>query len=200
MNVVNDTKVAYTSIDSIEVLTLGLKKLIDSKKGTTQGLVVICIGTDRSTGDALGPIVGTALQKVSIKAHVYGSLNNPVHAMNLAETMTMVKTKHPKCLVIAVDACLGNANSIGNIQAAVGPLRPGAGVNKDLGTVGDLHITGTVNAGGFMEYFVLQNTRLSLVMSIADVIIKSLIKSIGKKRKPKKTILKLAKKQIAVTV
>lgn len=31
-------------------------------------------------------------------------------------------------------------------------------------------MTGIVNVGGFMEYFVLQNTRLSLVMNMANVI------------------------------
>jgi len=33
---------------------------------------------------------------------------------------------------------------------------------------------GVVNVGGFMEYFVLQNTRLSLVMRMADVIAEGL--------------------------
>ncbi|MDU5948577.1 MAG: spore protease YyaC, partial [Paenibacillus macerans] len=58
----------------------------------------------------------------------------------------------------------------GSIQVVQGPLRPGAGVNKELPPVGDIHLTGIVNVGGFMEYFVLQNTRLSLVMRLADII------------------------------
>ena len=41
--------------------------------------------------------------------------------------------------------------------------KPGAGVNKDLPPVGDLYITGVVNVGGFMDYLVLQNTRLYLI-------------------------------------
>jgi putative sporulation protein YyaC len=56
------------------------------------------------------------------------------------------------------------------IQVGEGPVRPGAGVNKDLPPVGTHHITGIVNVGGFMEYFVLQNTRLSLVMDLTDAI------------------------------
>ncbi|MGB4008573.1 MAG: DUF1256 domain-containing protein, partial [Bacillota bacterium] len=32
------------------------------------------------------------------------------------------------------------------------------------------HITGIVNVGGFMEYLVLQNTRLSLVIRMAEAI------------------------------
>ncbi|MNY42755.1 hypothetical protein D3C86_1776740 [compost metagenome] len=50
-------------------------------------------------------------------------------------------------------------------------MRPGAGVNKQLPPVGDIHMTGIVNVGGFMEYFVLQNTRLSLVMQLGDKIV-----------------------------
>jgi putative sporulation protein YyaC len=50
-------------------------------------------------------------------------------------------------------------------------------VNKELPEVGELHITGIVNVAGFMEYFVLQNTRLGLVMKMADVIAASLVKA-----------------------
>ncbi|MNR50653.1 hypothetical protein D3C85_1702050 [compost metagenome] len=63
---------------------------------------------------------------------------------------------------------------MGCIQVVHGPLRPGAGVNKELPPVGDIHLTGIVNVGGFMEYFVLQNTRLSLVMRLSDIIATSL--------------------------
>ncbi|MFP3381143.1 DUF1256 domain-containing protein, partial [Bacillus sp. SIMBA_069] len=51
-----------------------------------------------------------------------------------------------------------------------GALKPGAGVGKELPPIGDASITGVVNVGGFMEYFVLQNTRLSLVMKMATQI------------------------------
>ena len=48
-------------------------------------------------------------------------------------------------------------------------------MNKQLPEVGKMHIIGVVNVGGFMEYLVLQNTRLSLVMRMAEVISESLI-------------------------
>ncbi|MFY9218842.1 MAG: DUF1256 domain-containing protein, partial [Tepidanaerobacteraceae bacterium] len=51
-----------------------------------------------------------------------------------------------------------------------GSLKPGAGVNKKLPPVGNFHITGVVNVGGFMEYLVLQNTRLFTVMKMVDII------------------------------
>jgi len=134
--------------------------------------VILAIGTDRSTGDALGPLVGSALighcRQLGIP--VFGTLECPVHARNLEDILRLVQQcgRHP--LVLALDACLGKLENVGSVRLRAGPLHPGAGVNKQLPAVGDLHITATVNVGGFMEYFVLQNTRLSLVMSLADLI------------------------------
>lgn len=147
--------------------------------GTHDEIIAVCIGTDRSTGDALGPLVGSKLKKFSLPGlHVYGTLEHPVHAMNLAETIEQINTTHKNAFIIAVDACLGQLSSVGHIQLGHGPLKPGAGVNKDLPAIGDIHLTGIVNVGGFMEYFVLQNTRLNLVMELADSIASSILASI----------------------
>lgn len=140
-----------------------------------QPVVVVCIGTDRSTGDALGPLVGTKLHnKDTFPFFVYGTLDDPVHAVNLEEKLKMIATEHPGAFVIGIDACLGRLNHVGMVSINDGPVKPGAGVNKQLPPVGDMHITGIVNVSGFMEYFVLQNTRLSIVMKMADLIADSL--------------------------
>lgn len=140
-----------------------------------QPIVVIGIGTDRSTGDCLGPLVGTNLSRIpNLPFAVYGTLDDPVHASNLDSKLAAIKARHPNPLIIAVDACLGQAESVGLITLALGSLKPGAGVNKNLPEVGDIHFTGIVNVGGYMEYFVLQNTRLSIVMQMAQLIAKSL--------------------------
>lgn len=131
-------------------------------------LVVVGIGTDRSTGDSLGPLVGSRLVQQVPGLTVLGTLDNPVHAANLTEHLQALYAQVPRPLVLAIDACLGQKESVGFITLAEGPLRPGAGVHKELPAVGDLHITGVVNVGGYMEYMVLQNTRLSLVMRMAE--------------------------------
>ncbi|HIW33219.1 MAG TPA: spore protease YyaC [Candidatus Paenibacillus intestinavium] len=147
-----------------------------------QEIVIVCIGTDRSTGDCLGPLVGTHLAKYrSALMQVYGSIAEPVHALNLAQTMDTIQKSYRNPFIIGIDACLGQASSVGYIQANLGPVRPGAGVNKELPPVGNMHITGVVNVGGFMEYFVLQNTRLHLVMSMADIIAQCLYHAIAKR-------------------
>jgi len=134
-------------------------------------VVVVGIGTDRSTGDCLGPLVGTKLAELRIKnLPVYGTIDDPVHASNLAKKIELIKKNHFNPLIVAVDASLGKYSSIGNITLAHGALKPGAGVNKNLPEVGEIHFTGIINVGGHMEYFVLQNTRLSLVMKMAQKI------------------------------
>ncbi|MDN5347996.1 MAG: hypothetical protein PWP65_1560 [Clostridia bacterium] len=134
-------------------------------------LVVVGIGTDRSTGDSLGPLVGSLLQEnISLPLNIYGTLEDPVHASNLAEKLAFIESRHPQSIIIAIDACLGQSENVGSITLATGSLKPGAGVNKNLPSVGDLHFTGTVNVSGYMEYFVLQNTRLSLVLQMARII------------------------------
>lgn len=146
-------------------------------------LVILCIGTDRSTGDSLGPLIGYRLKNHLLKypnVFVYGTLDEPVHAKNLDEKINLVYSNHEAPFIIAIDACLGKMDRIGYIKIGNGPLKPGAGVNKDLTAVGDLHITGIVNLSGYMEYLVLQNTRLSLVMKMAETISEGLKFSLWK--------------------
>ncbi|MCC3376782.1 spore protease YyaC [Cohnella sp. REN36] len=146
-------------------------------------IVVVCVGTDRSTGDSLGPLVGSTLaREQNAMFDLYGTLDEPVHAMNLSDTLLKIMRTSRQPFVIAIDACLGQVSSVGCIQLGSGPVRPGAGVNKDLPPVGDIHMTGIVNVGGFMEYFVLQNTRLNLVMKMSEVIAQCLLSAIRNTR------------------
>ncbi|WP_332634378.1 spore protease YyaC [Halalkalibacter flavus] len=139
-------------------------------------LVVVCIGTDRSTGDSLGPLIGTKLETAHLRRfHVYGTLENPVHAVNLENRLAEIKENHSRPFILAIDACLGRMNSVGKISLADGPVQPGAAVQKKLPSIGDIHMTGIVNIGGMMEYFVLQNTRLHTVMQMAETMAETIV-------------------------
>ena len=140
--------------------------------------VILCIGTDRSTGDALGPLIGTHLSRLNLpQLHIYGTLDEPVHATNLVDNIQFIQQEFINPFVIAVDACLGRLDSVGCITLADGPLKPGAGVHKQLPAVGEAHLTGIVNVGGFMEYMVLQNTRLNLVWKMSENISSLIMRS-----------------------
>ncbi|MEG6617242.1 spore protease YyaC [Peptococcaceae bacterium 1198_IL3148] len=157
-------------------LTYKLMKLGDVNN---RPLILVCIGTDRSTGDCLGPLVGSKLSEANQDFYqVFGTLDKPVHASNLQDKLTEIYQSYDNPLIIAIDACLGQLENVGTVSIAAGQLKPGAGVNKNLPGVGDLHITGVVNVGGFMEYLVLQNTRLNLVMRLAEFIKDGLLATI----------------------
>lgn len=147
----------------------GLKN--KTEPGLKRPVVVMCIGTDRSTGDSLGPLVGDMLSRWRLPGiHVLGTLDEPVHAKNLEEVLIKTAYQYPCAFIVAIDASLGILEHVGSISVGRGPLKPGAGLKKDLPPVGDMHITGIVNTGGFMDFLVLQSTRLSVVMRMADII------------------------------
>lgn len=146
-------------------------------------IVILCIGSDRSTGDSLGPLIGYKLEKYHLsQITLYGTLSSPVHAANLEYYINEIKTLCPDSFILAIDASLGTREHIGYITLGSGPLRPGLGVNKSLPDVGDIHITGIVNFSGMAEGLLLQTTRLSRVMHLADTISKAVLFSITEYR------------------
>lgn len=166
------SRILHEDTDASQQISQELINLLPA--GKLQPIVIVCIGTDRSTGDSLGPLVGTLLHEKNEtgtgRFHVYGTLDQPIHAMNLKERLEEIKKKHINPFIIGIDACLGKLKSVGIVQIGQGPVKPGAGVNKDLPSIGHAHITGIVNVSGFMEFMVLQNTRLNLVLKMAKTI------------------------------
>lgn len=141
-------------------------------------LVFLCIGSDRITGDCLGPYIGYKLLQHPIpNVYVYGTLQNPVHALNLTSTSKSISRLHPEALVIAVDASLGTKKHLGYVTIENGALYPGAGVQKNLPPVGDICITGIVNTAGVLQQLALQTTRLSTVVAMADCIVQGILDS-----------------------
>lgn len=144
-------------------------------------IVILCIGTDRSTGDSLGPLIGDKLKfLIRDRVSLYGNLEYPIHAKNLRETLDEIFTSYTNPYIIAIDACLGSIQNVGKVIVENKPLSPGAAMNKDLPKVGDLSITGVVNISGSLEFMVLQNTRLYTVMLLADVISKGIYHAVLK--------------------
>jgi len=137
-------------------------------------LVFLCVGTDRATGDCLGPLVGTRLQALSPAINLFGTLEKPSHAVNLQSVKEEIDSRFVNPLVIAVDASLGDPDRIGYINVRPVGLKPGTALNKVLPTVGDFHISAVVNVGGYLEQMVLQNTRLYGVYMMSEMIARSL--------------------------
>ena len=154
-----------------------LHQMIEEEKARQgkKGVVFLCIGTDRSTGDSLGPLIGYKLRDMKRScAAVFWTLERPVHAMNLEEYARIIKNCYHDCLVVAVDASVGNREHVGYLTLGKGALRPGLGVSKELGAVGDIFITGIVGGCSSYDPLMLQSVRLSVVMRMADCISRSI--------------------------
>lgn len=144
------------------------------RQGKTE-VLYLCIGTDRSTGDSLGPLIGYKLSERQLsRVGVLGTLNRPVHAMNLDEHLRILENRYPNYLVVAIDASVGRSDHIGCITLGKGSLKPGLGVSKELQAVGDIFITGVVSSCGNYDPLMLQSIRLSVVMRLADCISESI--------------------------
>lgn len=168
----------------IEIGNFLYENLYDIYKSNRE-IIFICIGTDRCTGDSLGPLIGYKLKKYfkdisTNNIYIYGSLESPVHSKNILDILNRIKMNFKNPHIVAIDSCLGRINNIGKVFIDTSPLFPGLAVNKDLPPIGDLSITGIVNIAGNYEFLILQNTRLYTVMSLADCISKGVIDFINK--------------------
>lgn len=131
-------------------------------------ILFACIGTDRSTGDCLGPFVGMLLQQKGY--NVVGTLEKPLHAEVMHEPLTSDK------VIIAIDSALGNFRDVGVLEVRKEPLIPGIGVGKDLPEIGDYSILGCVNIGmdDALNLFILGNTRFYNVYQMANALVDKL--------------------------
>ncbi len=137
-------------------------------------LIFLCIGSDRATGDCLGPLVGQhlceAFHESAKKAVVYGTLHRTVHAGNLVNTLAEIQNRFSHPYIIAIDASLGVSEHIGYVTLGEGCLRPGIGVSHSLPATGDIHITGIVNCTTRNNHITLQTTNLLTVVELARFI------------------------------
>jgi putative sporulation protein YyaC len=151
----------------------GLRRFLQAvrERAGDRPVTYLCIGTDRSSGDALGPLVGTGLRKAGFR-RVVGTLDAPCDANTLPYRLAeLASGPLSGGIVIAVDAGLGRAESVGMYQVSDGPVFPGASLGRELPGAGDYGIAGIVNAAGARKYAILQTTSLYRVIRMADEIV-----------------------------
>src|SRR5699024_315598 len=127
-----------TDSDHERQLALALAEEIHRRKKDTDTLILLCIGTDKITGDCLGPLVGTKLREQGYPHPVHGTLQYPVHAVNLPATLVSLHQKYASPFLLVIDAAIGPADKIGCVSFSRSSIRPGRGVRRPLPPVGDL--------------------------------------------------------------
>ena len=164
-----------------------LSSLQTSLKCVMQGKIpiVVCIGTDAVVGDSLGPLVGSMLkERLKGKTYVFGTIESPITAKEVPFVSDFVKNVYPDTPVLAIDAALGKSQEIGSIKFVKSSIKPGLGVDKDLGEIGNASIIGVVEERERGKHF-LTSVRLSLVYKQAILIataVETYIKSCGQNK------------------
>ena len=107
--------------------------------------VILCIGSPKISGDSFGPITGKLLtENFSVPAPVYGTCDNPVHALNFSSETEKIGLLHPGRKIIAVDSAICPYGKKGTLSVFRGSIRPGLANGKHLGTVGDWSVIATI--------------------------------------------------------
>ncbi len=142
------------------------------KKNGPCPILFLCIGSDRITGDSLGPLVGYKLTHESqqLPCRVWGTLSHPVHALNLRAAAMLLRRPSVPFLTVAIDAAVGHSDSLGQITLCSRPLSPGEGIHRRLPRVGQFSVTGVVGGEEADSPLSLQHIRLGPVMELADCI------------------------------
>lgn len=150
-------------------ICLALKKIIPPSDAAP---VILCIGSDLSVGDSLGPVAGTKLKEklANLNCYVYGTLSKPITAHEVKYVNEFLKQTHPQSPVIAVDAAVGLAGDIGLIKVARRGIKPGSGANKKLNKVGDVSIMGIIAERSVFNYTLFSSTRLNVVYTMSEII------------------------------
>ncbi len=148
----------------------GISSALSELNSSNKNLIIVCVGSDLILGDTLGPLVGTMLKSKNVSTYIYGTLNMPITAKEIEHVKTHLKQMHPNSLVLAIDAAIGEQNDVGLIKLVNKGLKPGLGVDKKLGSIGDISIIGIVATKSLQNYNLYNLTRFGLVYKMAEKI------------------------------
>ncbi len=139
--------------------------------------IVLCIGTDKSISDSLGPFCGMFLKR-SCDLPVFGTLDKPVHRENLSFTMDVIRLLHPRHTVLAIDAAYGMREDSGSVMLINDGI-VAAGYAEDVTyKAGDVALLGVTDYPG-SERDWLNKVRIATVYEMAEMISGAVIDAAG---------------------
>lgn len=155
---------------------LRLAEAIKDRLANGNAPVYMCIGTEKVFSDSLGPRVGTLLNCNMCKPmFVYGLCSQNITAENLCHSYEFIKSMHPDNPVVVIDAGVGEADQLGNVQLCDGGILPGAATNKNLPQIGDVGIVGIVAERGMADFYTLNSAKEKLVNEVAVFIVSAIL-------------------------
>lgn len=138
--------------------------------------IFLCVGSDKITGDAFGPIVGDSLQKLFKNMYnnikVVGTLEEPISGVNLNKEVKKIYDMYKTPCIIAIDAALSSEKEIGKIIVTDSKMKFGKSTSKNILEVGDISIKAIVAKDYKIPRYnfqTLQNTSLNIVIKLANI-------------------------------
>lgn len=165
--------------DSVTAFSCALSAIFRQTRQENQSPVILCIGTDKITGDCLGPLTGSKLRECGCPVPVFGTLEYPVHAVNLSTILSEIHEDFHNPYLLVVDASVGKKEHTGCVTLSTEPLYPGEGIHRRLPPVGDLSVTGIVSEASSHCAANLPYTRLYMVNRLAEYISKAMMKTLS---------------------
>ena len=103
-NIKKEKRYQYFAPDNASTIpfSIALNNHITYLNKKFEDLVLLCIGTDKITGDCLGPLVGSKLKQRKFPYPLYGTLEKPLHAGNLTEQLPEISLVHPDACTLAM--------------------------------------------------------------------------------------------------
>lgn len=141
-------------------------------------LVILCIGTDKITGDCFGPLVGSFLIKLFenyniFNISIYGTLENNINYNNIDKILKRIYKIHQNPCIVVVDAALSKKENIGKIYVSDEKTILGKSLNKNNLLIGDISIKAVVGKDYKLakyNFVNLQNISLNVVMNLANIV------------------------------
>lgn len=116
----------------------GIRRFIDMMN-------IVCIGTTKVPRDSVGPRVGTLLETMQLSGelspyyNIIGTEDLPFDGTTMEHMMPFIDNGM-KTLAIDAAVITDNKYSVGDVVVCPEGIKPGAGIGKELPTIGDMSV------------------------------------------------------------
>lgn len=148
---------------------INIKAMVDFimnefKKSNKEEIIIVNIGTDKCSGDSFAPFLGSYLEEKDYPIKFYGTLEEPIHALNIYREIDKIRDLHKNAFIIALDSAMSAISDVGNIVIRNKPIEAGAGLGKDLPSVGDVSIIYNAIDSNYGFFGLNENVRLGDIL------------------------------------
>lgn len=139
-------------------------------------ILFLCIGSEKISGDSLGPMVGTLLkEKHKVPYPVIGTEEHPVNGVNIGRYKEHIKKYFPTHKIVAIDAALGEKTDLFQVRFREGGVKAGGAIGANNTLIGDIGVLGVVGEKGGNAMQTLLDASFPSVLNLAEKIADMLI-------------------------